>query len=164
MNLKSKLLFKKLLLKWANKKQIILIFTMLHFFKKITKNTCRYHYEKLDDIIYSTWDTEQNKLKLIILGHFLSFIPLKTPKIKILKNKNLLEIPSFYTCVPKIWDTVKTFLSFWAIFWPFTSAPHPNDPEYQNFQKKEKNGSRYYPFIHTCVPLIKILWYMVPEI
>ena len=34
MNLKNKLLLKKLL-KWANKNKIILIFTMLHFFKKI---------------------------------------------------------------------------------------------------------------------------------
>ena len=28
----------------------------------------------------------------------------------------------------------------------------PNDPEYQDFEKNEKNTWRYYPFIHTCVP------------
>ena len=33
-------------------------------------------------MIYSSWDIKQNKLKLVILGHFLPFIPLK-----ILKNK-----------------------------------------------------------------------------
>ena len=39
------------------------------------KNTCRYHYQNLDDMIYSSWDTEQNILKLVILGHFLPFNP-----------------------------------------------------------------------------------------
>ena len=98
------------MLKWANKKQIILIFMMLHFKKKIMKNTCRSLYQHLDDMIYSSWDIEQDKLKLVILGHSLPFIPLKTPKIKILKKwKNLLKISSFYTCVPKttiIWCKV----------------------------------------------------------
>ena len=50
--------------------------------------------------------------------------------------------------VPEIW--AKNFLSIWAIFCPFTSPP--NDPKYQNFEKNEKNGWRYHPFIHTCVP------------
>ena len=40
-------------------------------------------------MIYSSWDIEQNKLKLVILGHFLPFIPLKTPKIKILINEKI---------------------------------------------------------------------------
>ena len=38
-------------------------------------------------MIYSSWDIEQNIVKLVILGHFLLFYPLKTPKIKILKNQ-----------------------------------------------------------------------------
>ena len=37
-------------------------------------------------MIYSSWDIEQNLLKLVILGHFLPFYHQKTPKIKILKN------------------------------------------------------------------------------
>ena len=53
------------------------------------KNTCRYHYQNLDDMIYSSWDIEQNILKLVILGYFLPFIPLKTLKIKILKNEKI---------------------------------------------------------------------------
>ena len=42
-------------------------------------------------MIYSSWDIEQNILKLVILGHFLPFYPLKTQKSKFLKNekKNL---------------------------------------------------------------------------
>ena len=59
-------------------------------------------------MIYSSWDIEQNILKLVILCHF--FTPLKPLKIKILKKwKTHLVISSFYTCVPKIsiiWCTV----------------------------------------------------------
>ena len=96
MNLTNKELLKNC---WSEsiKNKIILTFTMLHFFKKY-----RYHYQNLDDMIYSSWDIEQNILKLAILGHFLPFYPLKTPKLKILKKwKNLLKISSFYTCVQK---------------------------------------------------------------
>ena len=98
-------------MKWANKKQNNFnIYNAAFFLKKTKKNTCRYHYQNLNDIIYSSWDIEQNLIKLVILGHFLPFYPLKTPKIKILKNeKNLLVMSSFYTCTPKItitWCTV----------------------------------------------------------
>ena len=84
------------MLKWA-KNKIILIFTRLHFFKKIKKNICRYHYQNLN-MIYSSWDIEQNILKFVILGHFLPFYPLKTPTIKILKNEKIHH----FTHVPKI--------------------------------------------------------------
>ena len=107
-------LFKKLL-RWANKKQIILIFAMLHLKKKTkTKHTCRYHYQNLDGMICSSWDIEQNKLKLVILGHFLPFIPLKIPKIKILKKE-------------KIWCTVPEIRThFFSHFGPFfTLVPLP---------------------------------------
>ena len=60
---------------------------MLHLKKKERKkNTCKYHDQNLD-MIYSSWDTEQSILKLLVLGHFLPFYPLKTPKIKILENE-----------------------------------------------------------------------------
>ena len=39
----------KKLLKRPIKNKIILIFTMLHFFLNIKKNTCRYHYKNLND-------------------------------------------------------------------------------------------------------------------
>ena len=50
--LEEQIIIKKML-KWANKKKIILIFRMLHFLKKIKKNTCRYHYQNIDDMIYN---------------------------------------------------------------------------------------------------------------
>ena len=103
------------------------------FKKNILKNTCRYHYQNLDDMIYSSWNIEQNKLKMVILGHFLPFIPLKAPRNQNFEKwKNVLKISSFYMCAPKmtiIWCTVpeiwsetdKKKLSFWAIFCPFTT-------------------------------------------
>ena len=79
--LKKQLLIKKSCWIQPIKNKIILIFPMLHFFKKI--NTCRYHHQNLDDIIYSSWDIEQSILKLVILGHFLPFYtPLKAQKSK----------------------------------------------------------------------------------
>ena len=125
-------------------------------YKKIKKNTCRYYYHNLDDIIYmiySSWHIAQNILKLVILGHLLPLHPHKNSIIKILKNeKILLEISLFYTCVPKIaiiWCTVpewdrQNFLSFWAFFLPFQP---PDNRENQNF-KIEKNIWRCYHFAH----------------
>ena len=64
-----------------------LIFTMLHLRKKIKKNTCRYHYQNLDDRNYS-------------YCHFLPFYPPKNPKNQnFQKWKNLMEISSFYTYI-----------------------------------------------------------------
>ena len=111
---------------------------MLHFSKKKKKkekkqpkNTCRYHYQNLNDIIYSPWDIEQNKLKLVILAHFLPFTPLKTSKIKILKNeKTCWRYHHFthvhqksQTCDVQLLRYGQKFLSFWSIFCLFTSPP-----------------------------------------
>ena len=48
------------------------------------------------------------------------------------KKKKMLEISSFYPCVPK--DRI--FLSFWAIFCRLT-LHLPNNPENQNFEMKK---------------------------
>ena len=132
-------------------------------FKKLKKNTCQYHYQNLDDMIYSSWDIEQNKLKLVILGYFFRFILLKTPKIKILKKEKICwRYHHFTLCAPKItimmygswdmeWDRQKIFFVILGHF--FALLPPPNDLEYQNFEKKNfKNAWGYYPFIPTCVP------------
>ena len=107
MNLKNKLLER--LLKWDSKKQnnfnIYNVASFLLKKKKRKKRTCRYHYQNqnqnLDDIIYSSWDMEHKILKLVVLGHFLSFYSLKNPKnLNFEKWKNLLEILWFYTSAP----------------------------------------------------------------
>ena len=76
MNLKNKLL--KKLLKWASEKENN--FSICNDAFKKNKNK-----EKHLHLIYSSWYIEQNVLKLVILGHFCSFIPPKTPNIKILE-------------------------------------------------------------------------------
>ena len=119
-------------------------------------------------MIYSSWDIEQNILKLVILGHFLPFYHPKNPKNQNFEKwKNLLEISSFYTFVPKItiiWfrvpeiqsetDRIFCHFGFWAIFCP--SPPFPlmilnNDPENQHFEKKKKMpGDIIFLYLHVC--------------
>ena len=138
-------------MKWANKKQIILMFTMLHLKKKKTKNkkTPTYHYQNLDDMIYSSWDKEQNKLKLVILGHFLPFIPLKPSKIKILKYEKICWRYHHFTHVHQKSQSYDVWFLRYRVRPP---QPLHNNPEYQNFEKNEKDTWRYYPFIHPCAP------------
>ena len=88
-------------------------------------------------MIYSSWDIEQNILKLVILSHFLPFYPFKTPKINILKNEKICWRYHHFTHVYQksqlydVWslkyrERQTDFLSFWAIFCPFTYPPsHP---------------------------------------
>ena len=94
------------------------------------KNTCRYHYQNFNDMIYSSWDIQQNKL--VILGHFFLFIPLKTQKLKFWKKKKFAgDIVTLHRCTKNrnnmmygSWDTEgdrPNFLLFSAIFSPFTS-------------------------------------------
>ena len=119
-------------------------------------------------MIYISWDIECDRLKLVIMGHFLPFYPLKTQKIKILKKwKKLREISSFYTCVPKttiIWGTVPEIWSernnflFWAIFCTFTSQTTQKIKILKNWKKYLEISSFY-----TCVPKIMIIWCMLPE-
>ena len=123
---------------------------MLRFFKKIKKNTCRFHYQNPNDVIYNSWDIEQNILKLVILGHFCPFTPLKHPKSKILKK--LKKIPDDIIILQMCaindshmmygsWDTEcngQNFLSIWTIFCSFT--PLPNSPKKQNFGKMKKTS------------------------
>ena len=82
-------------------------------------------------MIYSSWDIEQNILKLVILGYLLPFYPHKTPKIKILENKKFAgDIMILHICTKShnhmmysSWDTEwdrHNFLSIWAIFCPFS--------------------------------------------
>ena len=145
MNLKNKLLLKKLL-KWASENKIILIVTLLHFLKKYKKNTCRYHYQNLDDMIYSSWDKGKNILKLVILGYFSSFYPLKKPKIKILKNEKICWRYHHFTHMhqkSQLYDV--WFLRYgvrqtkcFVIMDHFLPFYYPMDPENQNFEKMKK--------------------------
>ena len=87
----------------------------------------------------------QNIVKLVILGHFLSFY---TPKKSKNQNfgKNFLEILSFYTVYQKSqsfmmygsWDRVRETELF-VILDHFLPLYPPNNLKNQNFGKMEKN-------------------------
>ena len=160
----EKQIIKKTVEMGQQKNKIILIFKITHFFKKkIEENTCRYYYQNLDDVIYSSWDIEQNTLKLVILGQFFPLFPLKPPKIKILTNEKICWRYHYFTNVyqkSQSWCTVldmqnetgRIFCHFGCFFALLHTPPTPNNPKNINFEKNEKHAWRYYPFMHTYVP------------
>ena len=61
---------------------------MLHFLKKNKKNTCRYHYQNLDDMIYGyLWLFLGYRAKQTEIGKFRSFFVLLPPKNQNKKQK-----------------------------------------------------------------------------
>ena len=74
---------------------------MLLFFKKKkqTKTPVDISIKNLYDMIYSSWDIDQNGLKLVVLGHLGPYIP---------------PLPKY-----EVWQIeIAFFLSFWVIFTP----------------------------------------------
>ena len=130
--LEKQIVIKKLL-KWANKKQNEFNICNVAFFKKkIKKNTCRYHYQNPNDMIYSSWDIEQNMQKLVILGHFLPFYSPKITKIKILKTKKfagdiiiLSKITITWYMVPEIGSETGRIFCYFGPFLALLPSPHP---------------------------------------
>ena len=124
-------------------------------------------------MIYSSWDIEWDRLKLVIMGRFLPFYlrPLKSWKTRILKKwKKLLEISSFYTCVPKttiISGMVPEIQSktgrIFCHFGPFFLHFYPLTTHKIKILKQWKNNLKMSSF-YTCVPKITIIWCMLPEI
>ena len=103
---------------------------MFHFSKKtIKKNTCRYHYQNLDDMIYSSWDIEQNILKLIILGHFLHYPPMD---------------PKFWKKFTNVYHKWQSYNVWFLRYQDFFILDHflpfypPKTLKSQNFEKMKK--------------------------
>ena len=104
-----------------------------------------------------------DRLKIVIMGHFLPFFlhfPLKHPKIRILKKrKKLLDISSFYTCLPNPESyEVRLFrvrhaecFVIWAIFFRFFPLTTHKIKTLQKLKKHLEMLSFY-----TCVPKITI--------
>ena len=94
-------------------------------------------------MIYSSGDKECNRLKLVILGHFLPFHPPKNPQ-KNEKRKQLLEISSFYMCAKNHYNDVQFLRHRVRQTQPFVILGHclplypPNDPKNQNFENMRK--------------------------
>ena len=121
-------------------------------------------------MLYSSWDTEQNILKLLILGDFLPFYPLKTIEIKISKNKKFAEdIIILHMCTKNYnqmtygsWNMERdgqNFLSFWTNFCCFTPLSNQKNKIFKNWKKCLGILSFY-----TFVPKVAIIWCMVLEI
>ena len=155
--LEKRIIIKKNCWSGPIKNKINLIFMMLHFLKKkLKKNTCRYSYQNLNDMIYSSWDIEENILKLVILGHFL-------------KNEKTCSRYHHFTHVYQKsqsfdvwflryevrWTEFFAISSHFLPFYQHSPSPPPTskDSKNQNFEEKNvKNAWRCYPFIHTYVP------------
>ena len=117
-------IYLKSLLKWVNKKQDNCDIYYVAF-KKMKKNTCGYHYQNLNDMIYSSWVTEQNRMKLVVLGQFLPFYPLKSPKDQNFEKMKFTHVPK----ITIIWFETDRIFFILRLFSPFY---HTNDPENQN--------------------------------
>ena len=111
--------------------------------------------------ICRSWGIEQNILKLVILGHFLPFYGLKTPKNKILKNDKICCRYHFTHVYQKSQSYDVPFLrygvrevEFFVILGhilPFYYPPSPtNDLENQNFDKKWKKKPGDIIILHRC--------------
>ena len=115
-------------------------------------------------IMYDSWNMERNRKYFCHFGSFFAFSPSsplkkfkkakKKKKIRILKKcKKLLEISSFYICVPKIMITWRMVPEIWSetdrIFCHFGSflilLSH-YQPGKSKFLKYEKNYWRCYHF------------------
>ena len=108
-------------------------------------------------MIYSSWDIEQNILKLVILGHILPFYPLKPTKIKIFKNEKISwryhhfthvhqKITIMWCMVPEIWSATDRIFCHYG---PFFALLPPYGPRKSKFWKNEKNTWRYYHFTNV---------------
>ena len=130
------------------------------------------------DMLYCSWDMMHDRYVVVLfcfffhVGLFFAILlpPLTAQKIKIQKNiKKSMEIPSFYTGVPKIMiiyytvpetvhDKCNNYFPFWAIFFLFTHLTAQ-----QFFLKKWQKYLEISSF-YTSVPKIMIICYTVPEI
>ena len=103
-------------------------------------------------MIYSFWNTECDRLKLVIIDHFFALLPqpspLKPPKSAryiIIIHKCAKNIIIWGT-VPKVRSETDRIFYHFGSFFPFYS---PNNPENQNFEKlKKESGDAI--ILHMC--------------
>ena len=110
-------------------------------------------------LMYGSWDMKCNRQNFLTFWTiFCPFTPLTIRKIKILKKWNkVLEILSFYTCVPYmtiIWCMVPEKWSvtgrIFIIFDCFLLFYLPDNPKTQNFEKLKKTP-RDIIILHMCI-------------
>ena len=122
--------------------------------------------------IYSSWDIECNTLKSAIMGHFLPFtLPPKNQKKQNFEKMKILprDIIILHKCTKNhshmrysSWDMEwdrQTFLSFWVIFYLYTTLTTRKNTILKQWKKHLEMSSLY-----TYVPKITSIWCMLPEI
>ena len=85
-------------------------------------------------------------MKLVIIGHFVPFYPLKPPKIKIFKNENICWRYHHFTHLHQKSQSYDVWFlrygvrqtEFFVIMDRFLPFFPPIDPENQNFEKMKK--------------------------
>ena len=134
----------------------------------------------LYDVIYSSWDIEWDRLKLVIISHFLPFtLPPKNPKSQNFEKTTKIagDIIILHECIKNHnhmryssqdidWDRQKV-LSFWAIYCQSPpTPPHPPPPlttqKIKILKQWKKNLEK--SSLYICIPKITIIWCMLPEI
>ena len=131
----------------------------LSLYSTLKKNTCRYHYQNLDDSTKS-WDIKENILNLVILGHYLPFYPSKNPKIKILKNVITLHMRTKN-------HNHMMYGSWFGHFFALLPPPTPTlnwSPKSNFWEKKEKKMPGDITLLYIHVYYNEDHRYMVPEI
>ena len=115
----------------------------------------------------SSWQTQKFKNKSPLSLDRKSFANTILVKFALLLVWSILLANSF-ACMPTS-TTAITRISFTILdrqnsyFGPFFTILHaPNNPYNQNFEKMKKHLDT--SSFHTSVPLMTIIWYMVPEI
>ena len=117
------------------------------------------HTKNLTDMIYSSWEKEPYRLKLVIIGHLLAFCSHKNQKkkiIKILKKKKRKKFRKYHHFT-HVYQKSQSYdirflryrvrqTEFFVIldhFLPFYST---NNPQNENFEKMKKNNWGFYWF------------------
>ena len=132
-------------------------------------------YQKHDHMLYCSWDMAHDgcNCHFSFWAILCPFSPLKPKKWKYQKTekkkKNLLEISSFYTSVPKIMIIGYTAPEIWCVpdvivifhFELFLTFHLPNSPKNENIKKWKKHLEIS---LYPTVPKIMIIDYTAPEI
>ena len=147
---------------------------MLHFFSKTKEKQLKislfYTCTKNLDMIYSSWDVECDRLKLVILGHFLPFYSPKNPKkSKFWKNEKIPGDIILHLCMTNdhhmmygSWDMECDEQIFFVIldhFLPFYLLTTQKITILEKWKKGLEISSFY-----TIAPKIMIICYTGPEI
>ena len=120
-------------------------------------------------MMYGFWDIRHDGQEFyVILGHFLPFDPPNTPKIlNFLKMKKTRTYYHFKLVYHKwqpydVWllryGTRQNIFSFWTIFCPFIPLTTQKIKILKRWKKCLEIS------FYTCVPYMKTIWCMVPEI